>query len=84
MKNYTGQSRSLWTKYKLNPPPMFYGSSTGALRIYPGNPKNCGTVPPYDPRLRPWFVAASGPKSLMILNTECSNRDKILTVAVLP
>jgi hypothetical protein len=45
-ETYTEQSLSLWKQYKLNPPPMFYGSSTGIFRIYPGHPKKCKTVIP--------------------------------------
>ena len=65
MKNYTEQHRSKWKELTLNPPPLFYGSSSGAFRIFPGNPKDCSTGKSFDPRLRPWFV--TGPKRIVII-----------------
>ncbi|KAL7460401.1 hypothetical protein ACHAW6_000109, partial [Cyclotella cf. meneghiniana] len=43
---------------------MYFGSSTGAFRIIPArHSETCGD---YDPRQRPWFVAASsGPKDVI-------------------
>ncbi|KAL7475860.1 hypothetical protein ACHAW6_001759 [Cyclotella cf. meneghiniana] len=45
---------------------MYFGSSTGAFRIVPAqHSKICGD---YDPRQRPWFVAASsGPKDVVLV-----------------
>lgn len=45
---------------------MYFGSSTGAFRIIPARHSEvCGQ---YDPRRRPWFVAASsGPKDVVII-----------------
>ena len=45
---------------------MYFGSSTGAFRIVPAqHSKICGD---YDPRRRPWFVAASsGPKDVVLV-----------------
>lgn len=45
---------------------MYFGSSTGAFRIIPGrHDRVCGA---YDPRRRPWFVAASsGPKDVVLV-----------------
>jgi len=45
---------------------MYYGSATGSLRIIPAQHSEvCGL---YDPRRRPWFVAASsGPKDVVIV-----------------
>ncbi|CAN0181618.1 unnamed protein product, partial [Phaeothamnion confervicola] len=44
----------------------YFGSVTGAFRIFPATPwEECGT---YDCRIRPWFVAAStGPKDVVLL-----------------
>ena len=45
---------------------MYFGSSTGAFRIIPAQHSEiCGD---YDPRCRPWFVAASsGPKDVVLV-----------------
>mmetsp|Transcript_17970 Transcript_17970/g.32529 ORF Transcript_17970/g.32529 Transcript_17970/m.32529 type:complete len:631 (-) Transcript_17970:1364-3256(-) len=45
---------------------MYFGSSTGTFRIIPArHSKVCGV---YDPRRRPWFVAASsGPKDVVLV-----------------
>eukprot|EP00804_Cyclotella_cryptica_P019052 CCRYP_014456-RA/>CCRYP_014456-RA protein AED:0.03 eAED:0.03 QI:213/1/1/1/1/1/3/251/787 len=45
---------------------MYFGSSTGAFRIIPArHSETCGN---YDPRYRPWFVAASsGPKDVVLV-----------------
>jgi len=47
-------------------PQMYFGASNGAMRIYPGRgSKECGK---YDPRKRPWYIAASsGPKDVIIV-----------------
>jgi hypothetical protein len=84
MKNITEQSRPKWNELNLNPPPLFYGSSSGVFRIYPGTPYNCST---FDPRLRPWFIAVTGPKSIVIildtsLSTGKNNRINDLKEAV--
>eukprot|EP00903_Cladosiphon_okamuranus_P018586 g17109.t1 len=45
----------------------YFGSWTGVMRIFPGESrgKECGD---YDPRVRPWYVAASsGPKDVVII-----------------
>eukprot|EP00803_Ostreobium_quekettii_P003181 evm.model.scf_371.2 EVM.evm.TU.scf_371.2 scf_371:17986-30545(+) len=57
----------------------YIGTTTGVMRIWPGMPRergltegsrdealgNCRT---YDPRIRPWFIAASsGPKDVVVL-----------------
>ncbi|KAL7565258.1 hypothetical protein ACA910_014553 [Epithemia clementina (nom. ined.)] len=54
---------------------MYYGSRTGAFRHFPAvRFKTCGD---YDPRVRPWYVAASsGPKNVvMILDVSGSMQD---------
>ena len=47
-------------------PQMYFGASTGAFRIFPARHSPvCGT---YDPRIRPWYVAASsGPKDVVLI-----------------
>lgn len=47
-----------------------YTSDTqGAIRLWPGGPQNrAATCSNYDPRLRPWFIAASsGPKDIIMI-----------------
>ena len=51
---------------------MYFGSQTGVFRIFPGRPSNnCtpyGEYSEYDPRSRPWYVAASsGTKNVMLV-----------------
>ena len=45
---------------------MYYGSDTGSFRIIPArHSEKCGV---YDPRRRPWYVAASsGPKDVVLV-----------------
>ncbi len=45
---------------------MYFGSHDGSFRQYPGcEVDNCGN---YDPRLRPWYIAASsGPKNIILI-----------------
>jgi hypothetical protein len=43
-----------------------FGSATGAFRIYPG--RTSATAGVYDPRRRPWYIAAaSGPKNVIVI-----------------
>jgi len=44
----------------------YFGARNGLFRMYPAQGrKNCGS---YDPRIRPWFVAAaSGPKDVVLV-----------------
>lgn len=49
---------------------QYVGSTTGAARFYPGSPQSRadGKCSQYDPRQRPWFLAASsGPKDVVLL-----------------
>lgn len=58
---------SFWQTYNgVEPTAMFMGSHNGAFRIFPArHTENCGS---YDPRLRPWYVAASsGPKNVVLI-----------------
>jgi hypothetical protein len=45
---------------------MFFGSHDGMFRIYPGRQaEHCGV---FDPRVRPWYIAASsGPKNIILI-----------------
>lgn len=60
------QVRDYWKNYGLETPPMYFGAQNGAFRIYPGHRgSNCGG---YDPRVRPWYIAASsGPKNILMI-----------------
>jgi hypothetical protein len=59
------RDRAFWEELGVNPGAMYYGSTTGVFRYYPGRrTKNCGA---YDPRPRPWSVAPSGPKNLLLV-----------------
>ena len=60
---------------------QYFGSTTGIVRIYPGREWStnfAGFYNDYDPRVRPWYIAAtSGPKDVIIIldcrfvNKEC-------------
>jgi Mg-chelatase subunit ChlD len=56
----------IWNYNNNNAHRMYFGSSTGAFRIIPGHhSETCGQ---FDPRRRPWFVAASsGPKDVVLV-----------------
>jgi len=63
-----------WDKIDVPPPWFHYGAHNGVFRIYPGRQtRSCGG---YDPRQRPWYIAASsGPKNvILILDTSGSMR----------
>lgn len=47
----------------------YYGNDNGVFRISPSSPEDCPTGESnYDPRVRPWYVAASsGPKDVIIV-----------------
>eukprot|EP00903_Cladosiphon_okamuranus_P021044 g19335.t2 len=54
----------------------YFGSWNGVMRQYPGASysSECGT---YDPRIRPWYVAASsGPKDVVIIVDISGSMDK--------
>ncbi|PAA92856.1 hypothetical protein BOX15_Mlig015658g4 [Macrostomum lignano] len=54
---------------------LYFGSSTGVTRLYPGREWSSnfvGFYTDYDPRIRPWYIAAtSGPKDVVII-IDCS------------
>jgi len=63
-----------WNGVNVPPPWYHYGAHNGVYRIYPARQsKDCGL---YDPRERPWYIAASsGPKNvILILDTSGSMR----------
>ena len=55
-----------WDSYNVQPSWTYFGAHNGLFRKLPANAQEeCGN---YDPRLRPWFVAASsGPKDVVII-----------------
>ena len=65
-----------WKSLNIQPRDMYFGSHTGAFRIFPARQsQTCGV---YDPRLRPWYVAgSSGSKNvILILDVSGSMGDK--------
>jgi hypothetical protein len=64
--------QSFWDNVGFGTPSMYFGSQNGAFRIYPAKQlEKCGA---YDPRKRPWYIAASsGPKNVvLVLDTSSS------------
>lgn len=57
---------NFWKEFGGQPSAMYFGSTTGAFRIFPARQyPACGQ---YDPRIRPWYVAAgSGPKNIIMI-----------------
>eukprot|EP00056_Hartaetosiga_gracilis_P006933 m.102438 g.102438 ORF g.102438 m.102438 type:complete len:493 (+) comp12592_c1_seq5:107-1585(+) len=54
---------------------MYFGTSTGLFRIFPGLVQ--GTCQSYDPRVRPWYVAAtSGPKDIVLVLDRSLSMDR--------
>jgi hypothetical protein len=69
------EQKPYWDSLGLRTPQMYFGSQNGAFRIYPARQsETCGV---YDPRLRPWYIAASsGPKNVvLVLDTSGSMTD---------
>jgi len=64
-----------WNNFKVLPPSFYYGNDDGVFRIMPGSLEECASgSSTFDPRVRPWYVAASsGPKDvILILDTSGS------------
>ena len=64
--------QAYWDNLGVEPEAWYFGSHTGAFRMWPASHwDECGK---FDPRVRPWYVAASsGPKNIvMILDTSGS------------
>jgi len=70
------EQKPYWDRLGLRTPQMYFGSQNGAFRIYPARQsETCGA---FDPRVRPWYIAASsGPKNVvLVLDTSNSMTDK--------
>ena len=65
LQQHTEQEQ-FWNSIGSSTPQLHFGSKNGAFRIYPARHREtCGE---YDPRLRPWYIAASsGPKNLVLV-----------------
>ena len=65
-QNRHAQDEEYWNDLGVGPRSMYFGSTTGAFRIYPARQSStCGV---YDPRVRPWYVAgSSGPKNIVLI-----------------
>lgn len=64
-----------WAKYNVQPSWTYFGAHNGLFRKVPAiHQEVCGV---YDPRRRPWFVAASsGPKDVvLVIDTSGSMKD---------
>lgn len=75
MTQVTDESTPYWNSFSVNPPWLYFGSDDGVFRFLPGTPWECpGGRNYYDPRIRPWYVAASsGPKDvILVLDTSGS------------
>ncbi|GAX26339.1 hypothetical protein FisN_16Lu180 [Fistulifera solaris] len=60
------QDSALWEEIKVQPRAMYFGSTSGAFRIYPGRHSEKRGI--YDPTVRPWYVAgSSGPKNIVLV-----------------
>ncbi len=60
------ESKIFWAKYNTQPSSSYFGGHDGHFRQVPAlHQAQCGC---YDPRYRPWYVAASsGPKNVVIV-----------------
>lgn len=67
--NVREEQAEYWSKFNVVSPTYYYGNEDGVFRILPGTPADCPTgQSEYDPRIRPWFVAASsGPKDIILV-----------------
>ena len=72
LQDKRAEDASYWADLGVEPWAWYFGSHTGVFRFWPARQsETCGT---YDPRVRPWYVAASsGPKNvIMVLDTSRS------------
>ena len=60
------QDKEYWSKYNVQPSWTYFGAHNGLFRRIPAvYQEQCGE---FDPRRRPWFVAASsGPKDVVLV-----------------
>lgn len=65
MINKYKDDEEFWSKYNIQPSWSYFGAHNGLFRKIPAvHQEQCGQ---YDPRRRPWFVAASsGPKDVVL------------------
>mmetsp|Transcript_24982 Transcript_24982/g.51235 ORF Transcript_24982/g.51235 Transcript_24982/m.51235 type:complete len:770 (-) Transcript_24982:208-2517(-) len=73
LDNYE-DDENFWSQYGLPASWTYFGAHNGMFRMLPASREECYG---YDPRRRPWFVAASsGPKDLvLVLDTSGSMND---------
>jgi len=66
MMNKYKADEEYWAKYNVQPSWTYFGAHNGLFRKIPSTlQEECGQ---YDPRTRPWFVAASsGPKDVVLV-----------------
>jgi len=66
-RNKHHKEKNYWKEqYGLETPPPYFGARNGFFRIYPAYRwPSCGQ---FDPRKRPWYIAASsGPKNILLV-----------------
>eukprot|EP00979_Chaetoceros_neogracilis_P012659 scaffold3412_cov167-Chaetoceros_neogracile.AAC.1 len=71
MIRISDSAKDYWDTYSVSPPVLFFGADNGVFRQYPATAENsCDKQgnSSYDPRARPWYVAASsGPKDIILV-----------------
>jgi len=69
MIDVSSSSKDYWNKYSVSSPALFFGADNGVFRQYPASGDTCeNDNSSYDPRVRPWYVAASsGPKDIILV-----------------
>ena len=74
VKKYA-ESEEFWAKKNMKPSWTYFGAHDGLFRSIPAlHQADCGT---FDPRRRPWFVAASsGPKDVVLIIDVSQSMDK--------
>jgi Mg-chelatase subunit ChlD len=68
MRTKYEEDEDFWDTYEVKPPWTYFGARNGLFRRLPAIARDkCGSYD-FDPRVRPWFVAASsGPKDVVIV-----------------
>jgi Mg-chelatase subunit ChlD len=71
-----------WEQFGVQPTNVYFGSINGAFRIFPAQHySSCNT---YDPRIRPWYVAASsGPKNIVMILDQSGSMQESNKIGVL-
>ena len=63
---YHAEEASYWESFGVESPQMYFGAHDGSFRIFPG--RRSSSCDQYDPRERPWYIAASsGPKNIVLV-----------------